>query len=798
MSRANLSVPGLLGGLFLCAAGYGLLADAASATELVMKDGRIFGGKEARVASLADMPAAPQANGAGPIQMIVLLDDDLRRTFVPKLQIREVRQEDAGQLDEKFKIRQKVLRSGQAVKTVGSPVKITPFDEFGRRIYSFSTVKGPVDVIQGITEITPQWTKVEGISHVWDMRIATSSIPRDVLSKILLKQIDPNDVEQRKRIARFYLQSERYKDARAELEAIVKAFADKTDVRAALEPLIQSIRQLEAKQLLGELKVRRAAGQHQMVQEMLKVFPSEDVAGEILQAVREMVEEYKTLEARRAEVLQQFDALLAAIKDTALRSRIEPIRREIAAELDISTLGRLAAFRQTVDDKDTPPAEKLSLAISGWLLGTDAAIVQLSASLSVHKVRELVRQYLSEPQKINREQVLGNLSSEQSATPALVAALLANMKPAVALPSPVDPKMPGLYRLQIVGLPKEPPTTYLVQVPPEYNPYRRYPAIVTLSGAGSTAQQQVDWWAGGWTKGGWRSGQATRYGYIVIAPEWTTAHQKQYNYSAREHAAVLSCLRDASQRLAIDTDRVFLSGHDIGGDAAWDIGLAHPDLWAGVIPLVGRADRFCAFYWENAERVPFYVVCGELDAAQLTKNSRDLDRYLKRGYNATVVEYLGRGHEHFSDEILRLFDWMGRFRRNLFPREFTGVTMRPGDNSFWWVELGGLPAKAIVDPADWPLPRGTQAVRVTGKITDNNGLYVTTGTSQLSVRISPEMLNLKQRVNITANGRRVNSNDRFVELDLRTMLEDVRTRGDRQHPCWAKLDVPTGRTAAAP
>ena len=35
--------------------------------------------------------------------------------------------------------------------------------------------KGDVDVIQGITEITPQWTKVEGITYMWDMRIATSS-----------------------------------------------------------------------------------------------------------------------------------------------------------------------------------------------------------------------------------------------------------------------------------------------------------------------------------------------------------------------------------------------------------------------------------------------------------------------------------------------------------------------------------------------------------------------------------------------------------------------------------------------
>ena len=794
MSRSNLRISVLFTGLLLCVAACGPPADVALAAELVMKDGRTLRGKEAAVTGLADMPMAPQAGGSGPIQLIILLDDDLRRTFVPKHQIREVRPEAAGQLDEKFKVWQKVLHTGPPVRNVGAVARVEPFDEFGRRTFSYLTMKGRVDVIQGITEITPQWTKVEGTSHVWDMRIATSSIPTDVLKKILFKQINPADVEHRKKIARFYLQSQRYKDAREELEAIVKAFPGKTDLRAELEPSIRLLAQLAAEQTLGELKLRQGAGQHRMVQKMLEAFPTENVSGEILQAVREMTEQYKTLEARRAEVLQQFDALLAALKDKGLQEGIKPIGKEIAAELDISTLGRMAAFRQSLDDQDTAAAAKLSLAISGWLLGTDAAVVELSTSLSAYKLREWVRQYLSEPVKMNREQILSNLPSEAAAAPPLVAALIASMKPELELPPPVDPKMPGLYRAEIVGLAKEPPISYLVQVPPEYNPYRRYPAVVTLHGVGNTAQQQVDWWAGLWTQSGWRFGQATRHGYIVIAPEWTSEHQKQYNYSEREQAAVLSCLRDACRRFTVDSDRVFLSGHDIGGDAAWDIGLAHPDLWAGVIPIVAQADRYCAHYWENAERVPFYVVCGELDGAKLTKNARDLDRYLTHDYNTTVVEYLGRGHEDFSDEILRIFDWMGRLRRDFTPRKFTCATMRPWDNSFWWVELGGLPARSIVDPADWPPPRGVRPVQVSGKITDKNGLYVSTGTSQLTVRISPDMLNLKQRVNLTVNS---GSNDRFVTPDLRTLLEDVRTRGDHQHPFWARIELPTGRGVAS-
>jgi hypothetical protein len=233
----------------------------------------------------------------------------------------------------------------------------------------------------------------------------------------------------------------------------------------------------------------------------------------------------------------------------------------------------------------------------------------------------------------------------------------------------------------------------------------------------------------------------------------------------------------------------------MGGDAAWDIGLAHPDLWAGVIPIVAQSDRYCTRYWENARYLPFYVVAGELDGGKLSKNAGvgGLDRYLKRGFDTTVVQFQGRGHEDFYEEILRLFDWMGRFRRNFFPREFACVTMRPWDNYFWWVEVQELPPRSMIDPVNWPPPTGTMPVGVEGKINDKNGLNVRAGASQVTVWVSPKMLDFTKRSTITVNGRRFNSPDQMIRPDLRTMLEDVRTRGDRQHPFWARLDGATGR-----
>ena len=102
----------------------------------------------------------------------------------------------------------------------------------------------------------------------------------------------------------------------------------------------------------------------------------------------------------------------------------------------------------------------------------------------------------------------------------------------------------------------------------------------------------------------------------------------------------------------------------------------------------------------------------------------------------------------------------------------------------------------MVDTADWPPPRGAQPVQVQGSINKANGINVRTGSSEVSVWLSPRMVDFKQRSTITVNGRRLNSSDQMIRPDLHVILEDVRTRGDRQHPFWVRIDGATGRVRA--
>ncbi len=758
---------------------------STEATDIILKDGRVLSGSVARISGLAEDPRqAPPTQGAPKPRLITMVDDNLRRTFVPKSQIAEVREGGGGSVNERFHVYQRVPRNGARIGTVGSIIAIEPFDEYGRRVFRMASPRGQLNVIQGITDITPEWTKVEGLSHIWDMRIATSSIPRETLDAVLSHQLDPGNVEHRLKLARLYIQSERYSDARAALEEIVTDFPD---LEAQIQPVVIDLKQMNARRGLREIELRRNAGQHQLVQQLLEKFPAENIAGEILQEVREMRDSYRNEFESAQQLLSLLDEHLTAIGNDDLTARVQPIRDEIFAELNYETLDRLIAYRQFASDGQMLPTEKLALAISGWLVGSDNASDNLPVALSMYRIRNLLVEYFNEPTKTKRDFLLEEVLSQEGSVPDTVATIIAKMKPPYPAPT-ADAAEPGLFKMSIPGVDPDPEYSYYIQLPPEYDPYKRYPVIVTLHGGGTNALQQIDWWAGVRNDKGMRLGHATRHGYIVVAPEWGRQGQNEYEYSARTHALVLHSLRDACRRFSVDTDRVFISGHSMGGDAAWDLGISHPDLWAGVIPIVAISDKYCTHYWPNAEYVPFYIVSGEFDGGKSVHNARDVDRYMKRGFDVTVVEFRGRGHENFSDEVLRIFDWMNRKRRDFFPREFTCNTMRPWDNYFWWVEVSGFPERVVVDPKNWPAPRGTRPMEVSGRISPSGSINVKTGGERISVWLSPELVDYSQNLKIKHNGRQVSMPNAFIEPKVAVILEDVRTRGDRQHPFWSRVD----------
>lgn len=761
-------------------------AGRAAADRVELSDGRVLEGRFAKLAGVVVDPLAESAGGSA-AEPILMCDDELTRTMVSKRRVVKVEEAPIDPRMERVVIQQRVPENGRRVAGIGGILETTPFDEFGRRILSLATSSGRVDVVQGITEITPRWTRVEGVQTekplLLDMRIATTSIPLDVLERVISQHIDRTNPDQRLRVVRLLLQGERYEDARKELDEVIADFPDLADLAEERTTLSR----LGAARLLEEIQLRGRVGQDRLALRLLEGFPADDAGGELLEAVREARDAYRSRRDRAATLVADLRARIAAL-DAGDREAASAAVDEMQRQLSFTSLERLSTFERLGSDSSLPADRAAGLAISGWLQGAAAATDNLKVALSARRVRDLVGEYLRTADEPARDAILGRIRNEEAGDPATIAAIAAAMPPPCEPPAAASP---GLHELTVRGIDGTAEIRCLVQLPPEYDPLRRYPAIVTLHSARSTPLNQIEWWAGMPGDDGTRLGQATRHGYVVIAPAWGEPHQTAYGSTPREHHAVLASLRQALRHFSIDTDRVFLSGHSLGGDAAWDVALAHPDLWAGVVMVGPTAGRYVTHYWPNGRTLPIYVIAGELDRATVQRDATDLDRYFSKGFDATYVEYRGRGHEHFSDEILRVFDWLGRKRRNFFPREIEAVTFRPWDRFFWWVECEGLPPRTVVLPEHWPPAAGVRPFQIEARAGASNSLTVRCGADHVKVWLSPELVDFTKPVTVTLDGQRLLKGP--AAPDVRVMLEDLRLRADRQHPFWAVVESSRGR-----
>lgn len=780
--------------LVVAVAGWWLLGGtSAEAQRLRLQDGRVLEGKFVDISGVVDtiqVNTDPEVEAKG--TPILVVDDGLRRTFVPKLHVVEIL-DPLPESQVRIKLWQNTAQSSSMVGVIGPSLRVEPFDEYGRRIYEMQTTDGPLAVVQGITELTHRYARVETLQSpqrkvAWDMRLATSSIPRDTLQQILDTAVSHDNPDDWLQVVRFYVQGERYQDARRELNKIIARFPEKKE----LQDESRQLRQMGARRILREIELRQSAGQHELVHRLLMNFPTAEVAGETLQEVREMATRNEETLAQIGRLSEQLQSAVDGISDTDHRRLIKPIIEEITKSLSPNTVDRLVPFAQLYDDDELAAEEKVALAISGWLLGAKNAAQELPLAISLIEVRGTALELLREPAANKRMPLLDSVRSHEGASVKNVAALLAHIRPPWDIPPEADRKF-GAYELAAKGHTEDGDFRYLVQLPPEYDPYRHYPTILVLNGAYNTPLEELNFWAGSQrvdAEGkvvGTRAGQAMRHGYIVIAVDWQKPQQYDYEYSLREHEAVLTCLRDACRRFNIDTDRVFLSGHGMGGDAAWDFAQAHPDMWAGAIPFIARSRKYVPHYWENAEHVPLYFVAGQLDGKKMTANADVLNQYLRKRFDTTVVEFIGRGHEPFNDEILRLFDWMGRHSRGPAPAEFACSTMRPWDNFFWWIEGREFPNPVF--PQNWP-KSGARATEVQGKQLSKNILSARTAAKQTTIWLGPDIVDFDEPIKVTLNGRRVTDARGEINPSLEVLLEDVRTRADRLRPFWAKLESP--------
>jgi pimeloyl-ACP methyl ester carboxylesterase len=161
--------------------------------------------------------------------------------------------------------------------------------------------------------------------------------------------------------------------------------------------------------------------------------------------------------------------------------------------------------------------------------------------------------------------------------------------------------------------------------------------------------------------------EAEKNGYILVAPIWTNQFDKGWQFKGEEHDYVTGVLRDVIRHYTVDNDRVFLFGAADGANMAFDVGLSHPDLFAGVMMMSPTNPRYLGTgmqYWKNAQKLPFYIVTGQLAGKPNGDLRSTFNEWMPKGFPALHAIYKGRGTEWFPGETPVMFDWMNRSASN--------------------------------------------------------------------------------------------------------------------------------------
>ncbi len=710
---------------------------------------------------------------------LAFVSDNLKRTIFYNSKIARIESDTGFSKFERFELVQPMDVHVGVQPPVAVNIRYEPWDAKGRRMFRYVNERGKAVVMQqAINQISPQLTRFRGIDGFWQGQVATSQVPRPVVLG-LLNLVNQADQDERLKVTRWLIQAEWYPEALTALDGLVKDFPDDAAMKERVADTRRLVQELQARQTLAEVAVRRKAGQPVEALTMLRSLPREGLPRDILDEVRDQI--------RRDEDQGVADRLLAdSLRDLAEKLS-EPERKawkvplaevlEVLSKAPDAVRPRLEAL--TKADATLAPENRFALAMSGWAAGTETANDQLKVAGDLWRARSIVRDYLASKSEASRTSLLADLRKVEGLDHDAIARLIVRMDPPFR---DAETEKPGVITIHRVAEDdNENPSDYALLLPPDYQPSRSYPTVIALHDQNGGPREAITW----------VEKEAARRGYIVIAPEYNVPGQgKAYHFSTGEHAAAELSLRDARKRYSIDSDRVFLAGQLEGGNMALDFGLGHPDLFAGVVCVSGFPFKYAYAYKKQIEDLPLYVVLGEMAPA-----AREVafDQYFKplildAGKDVTYVDYLKRGLEELPEEVPAFFDWMDRRRRDPIPKSFEAATARDSDARFYGVVVreiaqGRTTSPEAADPFGKNLRPATIAMKTS---VQGNLLNLTTsGINRLDVWVSPRQIDFKKKMEVRLNGKPLFKG--IAKLEFDPMLEDIRIRGDRQQLYYMKV-----------
>jgi len=208
---------------------------------------------------------------------------------------------------------------------------------------------------------------------------------------------------------------------------------------------------------------------------------------------------------------------------------------------------------------------------------------------------------------------------------------------------------------------------YTLYVPHSYDPFTPTPLLIGLHGGGPGGKDRDRVVGSGKSAMPFYRQHAEELGWIVACP---TAIRAPWRDSAND-PWIRSLVDELEMLFNVDVNRVYLTGHSMGGFGTWYFGPKYCERWAAIGPCSGGGSNGIARLRKTGTFV--YLYHGGNDNVVSPADSRRAARALLRGGNDFVYSEMPKSGHGFPrairDELFAFFD-----RKRLHTKKGIGTT----------------------------------------------------------------------------------------------------------------------------